>query len=58
VNPGESQKVKKLKVPSVSLKEVCEKIQIKKLNLMSADLEGYGAVAFRSNNWTNPKCRP
>jgi hypothetical protein len=35
-----------MSVPSLSLKEICEKIQIKRLNLLSVDVEGYGAVVL------------
>jgi FkbM family methyltransferase len=50
--------IKKISVPSMSLKEMCEKVQIKRLNLLNVDVEGYGGAVLQSNNWTNPKCRP
>jgi hypothetical protein len=33
-------------VPSMSLKAICEQIQVKRLNLMNLDVVGYGAAAL------------
>jgi hypothetical protein len=49
--------MKKMKVASKSLKDICEKIQIKKFNLLNVNVERYGAV-FQSNDWKDQKCRP
>jgi hypothetical protein len=48
----------KYEVASISLKAICEQIQVKRLNLMNLDVVGYGAAALQTNDWTNPKCRP
>lgn len=41
----------------MALSTVCERYFYKKPLFFNLDIEGYGAQALLSNDWSNPKCR-
>lgn len=45
-------------VPSLSLKQVCERYFYRRPILMNLDVEGVGSKVLESNDWTNPVCVP
>lgn len=50
--------VSEIKVPSITLKQICERYYYRKPIFMNLDIEGYGSKALLSNDWTNDKCVP
>ena len=49
---------KEIKVPGLSLKEICERYFLRKVNLLIVDVEGFGGQVLEGNDWNNPLCRP
>ena len=45
-------------IAELSLKQVCERYFLRKVNYFTLDIEGYGAQVLMGNDWANPKCRP
>ena len=47
-----------IKVPSMSIKQLCERFYFRKPTFMNLDIEGYGGRALLTNDWNNSKCVP
>lgn len=47
-----------VKVHSISMKTLCENYYVKRPNFLNLDIEGHGAQALLTNDWSNPKCVP
>ena len=45
-------------VPSISIKEICERYFYRRPIFISLDIEGNEGVGLENNDWNNPKCRP
>ena len=50
--------VEEINVPSMSMKQLCERFFQKKPLFLSLDVEGYDAKVLMENDWDNTKCRP
>ena len=48
----------KMNIPSIGLKQLCERYYFKKPMFLNLDVEGLGGYALKQNDWENPKCRP
>ena len=50
--------VEEVKVPGLSLKEICERNFLRKVNFLTIDVEGVGVQVLEGNDWNNPLCIP
>lgn len=50
--------VQEMKVPSLTLKQICERYYYRKPIFMNLDVEGFGGRVLEGNDWSNPKCVP
>lgn len=55
---GKKSILKEVNIPSVGLSTICERYFYKTPSFFNLDIEGYGAQALSTNNWTDQKCRP
>lgn len=60
MSTGENKKLvqSEVSIASVGLSTVCERYFYKTPAFFNLDIEGYGAHALSTNDWSNPKCRP
>ena len=49
---------KEVMVPGLSMKEICERYFMKKVDFFTLDVEGVGGMVLESNDWSNPLCVP
>jgi len=50
--------VQEVKIPSISMKKLCERFFFRRPIFLNLDIEGYGSMALQSNDWNNPNCKP
>ena len=50
--------IKEVMVPGLSMKEICERYFMKKVDFFTLDVEGVGGMVLESNDWSNPLCVP
>jgi hypothetical protein len=49
---------KEVKVPSLSMKQLCERFYPHRPLFLTLDIEGNGALALQGNDWSNRLCVP
>lgn len=47
-----------VKIPSISMKELCKRFYYRQPLFLTLDIEGLGAQALRGNDWKDKRCRP
>ena len=47
-----------IKIPELSMRQICDRYFQRKVNFLSLDIEGYEYKALEGNDWNNPLCRP
>ncbi len=52
------RKGRMVKVPTISLKQICERYFYRRPVFFSLDIEGMEAMALQGNDWNNSYCRP
>ena len=47
-----------MNIPTIGLKQLCERYYFKRPKFLNLDVEGLGGYALKQNDWDSPKCRP